>query len=270
MKYDFEFNQIGLGDIIIHISYLSDFFNPDSDITVNLSKETLNVHMTYPNEYLDFSEKLIEFLSPPNIKFDRNLKGKALDIATFFQIYSFNGKRFKFIDLREKIGSKEDNSAIILNTKAQLLDRGIFNNIKNPFFNLLNMSNKKFIIVGEREVEYGKLYNPAHSKNITYSIYPDIIQNIDADKIIDLSLPKLGVTAPNWDKLLNDLHTIKNHNVIQFGCGGSLYLYECITNVITYNVPQSATPRFVDPDCKIYFDNPQIFLKKVEEFLNKT
>lgn len=270
MKYNFEFNQIGLGDIIIHISYLSDFFNSDADITVNLSRETLNAYVTYPDEYLDFSEKLIKFLSPPNIKFDRNIKGKSLDITTFFKIYKYNGKKFKFIDLREKIGSKEDNSAIIINTKVQLLNKVHYNSIKDSFFKLLNSSIKKFIIVGEKEVEYGKMYNPTWSKDITYSIYQDIIDNIDTNKIIDLSLPKLGITAPNWEKLLSDLHIIKNHNVIQFGCGGSIYLYECITNVITYNFPQSTTPIFVDPDKRIYFDLPQVFLKKVEECLNKT
>lgn len=266
---NFEFVQIATGDIVINISYLNDFFSSDGEITVNLNKKTLNDYMSYPNEYLDFAEKLVEFLSPKNIKFDRNVNGQLLDISTFPSIYNFNKKKFKVIDLREKIGSKEDNSTIIINTKVQLLNRTLFNNIKNSFFKLLNDSNKKFIIIGEREVEYGKLYNPTWSKDITYSIYQDLKDNLDTNRITDLSFPKYGVITPKWENLLNDLHIIKNHNVIQFGCGGSTFLYECVTNVISYNNPQSATPKFVDPDCRIYFENPQVFLQKVGECLNK-
>jgi len=58
------------------------------------------------------------------------------------------------------------------------------------------------VLLGEREVEYGIEYS--NMRNSVYSIYDDL-KNLNTDKVLDITISKLGIAIPNVERLIHEI-----------------------------------------------------------------
>lgn len=269
MENKFISQSPGIGDIIVLKSYINQFFNNSHDkIYIDFNKEHIRTWRDNVDEYYLFLIKLANFILPNDyIIVEEGLEGKQIDTATIVDYYSKNSpERFKVIDMYHKKIEK-DTGKIILHTKVRGLYNYDYNNIKEGFYKILNESNKQIIIVGEKEIEYGREY-AIHTNRIIYSIYADIINNIDSNKIIDLTVPRLGITTPDFTKLADDIELISNYKNISFGIGGTLLLalYACSPeNIIGCVPPGDICSPFLNTNNNL--KHPSDFLRELSSFL---
>jgi len=124
---------------------------------------------------------------------------------------------------------------IVITTKIRGISKPLFFGVAAPFWKILkNLSQKyKIVILGEREIENSKenIYN----RSTIFNIYDQIIANISSDRLIDLSVPALGITTPEWAKFQQDFLIMKEAKfVIAFGFGGNFWMALSVANVISY------------------------------------
>jgi hypothetical protein len=139
-------------------------------------------------------------------RFNHNLQ-KAATVEAFKQV-------FKSCELPEL------SECIVLNTKVRQYPVAIFNKHSVRFWDLLNASGRKVVLLGERRVEYGVEYK-GHGRENIYSIYPEAIKHLKPANVIDLTVPVLGVETPSVESIFRDMNIISNcYRVINIGGGG--------------------------------------------------
>jgi len=256
--------QSAIGDLLIFISFLCDNYSSDTIINIDIDKKSLEYWRSDSNNYYEFSKKFINFICPNNISFIENLSGSLISVEHIKNLYLFNDKEFPLLDLKNKFNNTVDDSKIVLTTKIRYLNRSFFDSIKNDFFKIINSSNKSIILVGEKILEYGKEYS-IHGDQTIYSIYPDIINGINPEKIIDKTIPASGITTPDFDNLKNDLDLISKYRTLGFGISGINFLYSSVTDFKGYCEDHNFLP-FIDRNRKI-FKTKNDFLTITNEYL---
>lgn len=122
---------------------------------------------------------------------------------------------------------------IILTTKVRQLPKSIFEQSKNkltPIFQKLANA-RQVVIIGEREVEKTKEYSAAPNKDQVYGIYDYWKSILPNNKILDLTIPALGVIPSTLPQVQQDcLIMNKADAVITFGIGGNVWLSACAAN----------------------------------------
>jgi hypothetical protein len=154
---------------------------------------------------------------------------------------------------------------VVLLTKVRGCDYNNYNQIKDNFYKVINEGNKNIILLGEKEVEASPEYLIL-TNQVVYSIYGDILNNINKDKIIDLTIDKLGITSPNIDKLIHYDDIIKKHNVISFGSSGIVSLCSIFTNVLSY-VNSESFNKFLDSNEIELKSNSEDFINNLKSIL---
>jgi hypothetical protein len=262
----FILSNVGLGDITVFISYFYQILHNEERILIDFDKNVIERYLDDPEGYFSFLEKLVRFLSPDDkIVIQKNLDGESFAVDQVYHYYRDHSIDFKYINVRNKFPSDIDYSAVVLNTKIRTLENHLFQNIKNDVFKILNNSSKKIILIGERELIYGKLYNP-NDKNIVYSGYTDYIQNINPSKLIDLSMPSYGRGSLNFDHLMDDMKIIAKHKNVCFGTSGATSITSCIADIISYS-SYNPLSIFIDKKQEIIKTNRNKFLNDLEEYL---
>jgi hypothetical protein len=125
---------------------------------------------------------------------------------------------------------------IVLTTKLRYFRRNIFNSLSNELFNTIKeLSNKyKIVVLGEKIIEMNNEYK-FWGNNEIYSIYDDIIKNIPADKLVDLTIPALGITSPKLSQVQQDCLIMKEAKlVISLGVGGNFCMATAVANTVGY------------------------------------
>jgi len=225
MKDKFILQSSGIGDVIIFISYINRFFSNSKNKTyIDFDKKNIQYWRDDVDQYYPYLVRFGNFLLPnDNIVIQEGISGELIDTGGIFNYYSSHFSNFEMIDTYHKLNIPKDSNKIVLHTKVRNLHRGVYNSFKKKFYDILNNSDKEFIILGEREVEYGKEYT-IHGDQVIYSIYDDVMNNLDKNKIMDLSMPKYGISSPNFEVLMNDIDIMSKHKNICLGSGGVLVL----------------------------------------------
>lgn len=232
----FILNEVGIGDIIIFLSYLSEFYKDDT-IYYDFNIDTIKTYKTkefkeYYNFIKDFSKFILDNTYYDNFLFNDIQDG--YDLVTINDIrnyYQSNNIKFQYIKTNNT--PNVINNTVVLLTKVRGCHYENYNKVKNNFYKTINDGNKNIILLGEKEIEPSPEYSIL-TNQVVYSIYNDTLLNIDNNKIIDLTVDKLGITSPNLKKLINDIDIIKNNKVISFGSSGIVSLCSLFTNVLSY------------------------------------
>lgn len=250
--------QGGIGDVIIFISYVYDHLPKDEKFCINIHPDILTM-FDDPDGYFEFLKKLVNFLSPDDRVFiEKNTDAELIDITGIFQIYRNNFWPFFYINSKNKFDQEKDDSAIVLNTKIRPLSIDGFNAISSDFFKILNNSPKKIILIGEKEIQYGKLYGE-NSKNFVYSAYPSFIKNLDPSKIIDLSMPSFGRGSLDFENLMKDMQIMNKYKNICFGTSGAFSITSCVGEVISYAPVHDPLTSILNGKKNIYSNNELFF-----------
>ena len=158
---------------------------------------------------------------------------------------------------------------IIVTTKARCFSRSKFYPLSVHLWRTLKTLSEKYriVIMGEREVEKSKEYTIAINRDNVFSIYDQIIANVPSERIVDLSVPALGISTPDLLKIKQDCLIMKNAKaIITLGIGGNLWLSAAVSNMtIGYRDDADwVTDIVTNPNF------PSMFLtKNFPEFINK-
>jgi hypothetical protein len=258
MEKKFILQQSGIGDTIIFLSYLNQFMPHKEKTFIDFDQTNIRNWRTDTDQYYEFLINLAKFLLPhENIIVEKGISGTKISVDEIMKVYSFTP--FQFINLKSKINAIKDDSKIVINTKVRGLHRNQYNTYKNQLFQILKASDKQFILLGEKEIEYGKEY-ALHGENAIYSAYSDIINNIPKEKLVDMTIPKLGITTPNFENIIKDINIISKHKNICFGSSGIVSLCSCLTDIISL---VNTGDNFA-----MFLDKSEIHLKTGTNFLN--
>lgn len=111
---------------------------------------------------------------------------------------------------------------IVITTKVRWAHRRTINPWINEFWNIMrSLATKyKIVILGERIVEMRKEYGT--DTDDIFSIYNEILHNIPADRILDLTLPALGETVSDLTQIQQDCLIMRDAKfVVTMGVGGN-------------------------------------------------
>ncbi|HEY5267651.1 MAG TPA: hypothetical protein VII94_00775 [Candidatus Saccharimonadales bacterium] len=258
---------LGIGDLIYLKAALDDIKDQHSEIKIHLALDLIgwsrrNVDYVYfisqlanllfaGHPYQVVSEGP-EFRPMPDIYAEHNLQqskpnlpilcdGKSLDIGKY----------------------------IVMTTKNRYITR---DDINFPqLWNVVQQLSQKYkvVILGEREVEMNVEYQ-GNTSRMVYSIYNDIIANVPTERLVDLTIPVLGITSPNMTQLRQDCLIMRDAvSIITFGIGGNFTMANAVGKTVGYRVDQEPCANAIF-DSKTYPHNIStrdwgFFLKKLEE-----
>lgn len=256
-----KLSRIGIGDLVLLSSEL--LFQNNTEVCFSVSKDTLKAYKPKDIQgYSFFVQDLMKKLfRGHNISFSEDQTFPAMDTNWKIVQKAIRDKRIS--DHFKSVFSGEtpayDYYCII--TKVRSFPKSDFLLMKSDFFKKINNKNIKLIVLGEREIEYGPEYQ-IYGSSMIYSIYSDIVSLVKKDLIVDMTVPRLGETTPDVDKLIKDMAIIKNSiKTFTFGHGG----FFC-TTLFTHKLATLIDKELI----KVEFPseiNKQIFITK-ESFLN--
>jgi len=259
---------VGIGDAIFIAAALNKVKDNYDIIYINPKWELAQEYKNNGKEYCEFYLQILKLLfNDPKFVIDD--KSKNFEYITTYTL--FNGMlspvlpRFYDVLKPEKINTIEDDY-ICVTTKVRQLDVALYNKIKNDFISVLSKISKKYklVLIGERIVEMNNEYNIFGNKYI-YSIYNDVVK---IDNVIDLTIPKLGITVPNLEHLKQDCSIMNDAKcVITLGCGGNFVLASSVANKLIaykkdqYNFVELA---FENNENFIIVNDGNLFLEKLK------
>ncbi len=121
---------------------------------------------------------------------------------------------------------------LVLNTKVRHIMKQDFEQAKSKLTPALRRlaNNYTIVILGEREVQRTREYDADVNKNRVYGLYDYFIQIFPRDKVLDLSIPALGIVCSDLPQLQQDCLIMKGAEaVINFGVGGNLWITTCVS-----------------------------------------
>jgi len=149
---------------------------------------------------------------------------------------------------------------IVITTKIRGIERREFFAQSIHMWRALRELSKKYkiVILGERTVETSKEYG--NNRNIIYGIYEQIIANLPQDRVVDLTVPALGITVPNIDSIKQDCLIMKQAKfVITLAVGGNLWLAISVANTIGFRADNGVVNNYLN-DLISNTEYPSVFL----------
>ena len=257
----------GMGDIL-HSKQLLDQVKDNYDV-INVYFD-INFLRDYKGNYNQFSEfniKLLEelFSESPYVVQDtpHSISLPPIDLCSHigsqFKILNFE----KYFCKQSTDNTKKENYIVIL-TKIRGLDYSIYNSFRERFLNSINILSQKnkIYIMGERKIGMNK-ENEIHGSSQIYSIYDDLIQNIQ--NIEDLTVEELGITASKYEDFLNDCQIMnRSKSVICFGFSGAVDMAMSVSNIVNYYGDFEMYNLTPNEDKKFLTSNLEEFFTKLE------
>lgn len=134
---------------------------------------------------------------------------------------------------------------IVMTTKNRYIARSHIN--WSQLWQTINKLPYKIVVLGEREVELNHEYrNDNRNGETVYSIYHDIITNVSPDKLVDKTIPALGITSPNLAQLRQDCLIMRDAvSTITFGIGGNFTMANAVGRTVGYRIDTEACANMV-------------------------
>lgn len=226
---------VGLGDAIFIAAALNNVKDKYDKITVNVRWDIAETYKNDGKGYSAFYREILKLLFA-DPKFIIDDKTQKLPFAGMHELWSWGIPpvlpRFgKILKTTEPFSI--EGEYIVVTTKVRQLDKKVYDKIKPKFLaHLKKLSAKnKIVIIGERKIEMNREYEH-YSSRFIYSIYNDIVGAVK-NNLIDLTVPKLGITVPDIETLKRDCSIMNNAKcVITFGCGGNFILATAVAKRI--------------------------------------
>ena len=234
----------GIGDMLNCYLYASELFDRYKKVKIKVDYNVL-FFLRNQNQY---SEKLHSFTKKLSQIIFQDNRFELVDdclptgcICTqdypFLLDVEFKPKDLSFI-LNNTNYTPIKNNYIVLNTKIREYDRSLNDKNIEYLIQHLNNYNGKIVIMGDRIVDHSRNIEYRSYQNLVYSIYEQIINQLDKNKVIDLTENFL-MHEPNIEKFLKEYNLVKRANsVIQIGFSGSYLLSMALntnTKVVCHN-----------------------------------
>lgn len=227
---------VGIGDNLVMRVFLDTIKHNYDRISISHSREVMRIYRNNDPKYWKFLDDLgtLLFSEPPYVfTHDKNPPIHTMNTIRSLGITPRKPNLDHLLCKGQSLNVGQEY--IVLTTKARVFDRIKFLPQSVQLWATLKKLSEKYkiVILGEREVEQSKEYAP--NKNTIFGIYEQIIANLPADRIIDLTIPALGITAPELTKIQQDCVIMKEAKfVITLGIGGNFWLAVSVANTIGY------------------------------------
>lgn len=122
---------------------------------------------------------------------------------------------------------------IVITTKIRYIPKPAFYPLSIQLWSILKELAKKYkiVILGERVLENSR--EVRLNNGLLFCIYEQIIANLPADRIVDLTIPAFGITVPNFQKIQQDCLIQKEAKfVITLGVGGNFCMAAAVANKV--------------------------------------
>lgn len=261
----------GIGDnLVIRICFDSVKENFDQ-IRISHSKQVINFYRNGDPKYFKFLNDLGKALfSEPPFIFD-NGRYPSIQPELIIMEHASHPKKPNLDTVLCKGESlKLDDEYIVVTTKARCLKKKTFYPLSIQLWSTLRELSKKYkiVVMGERTVEISKEYKD-HTSNI-FGIYEQIISNIPPDRIVDLTVPALGITVPDFNKIQQDCLIMKEAKVvITLGIGGNFWLSAAVANTLGFRDDfDKVTDLITNPDYPTVFTTRDWsqFMEQLEKY----
>lgn len=217
---------LGLGDNIIARIIFDTIKHQYSEIRISHDQAVINLYKKGDVGYLAFLNNIgrLLFTEPPYI-FD---KVPHTPIHTMNAIKSFSPiakPNLQYL-LCKGIPFNIDCEYIIITSKIRMIPKNKFLPASIDLWRALKkLSDKyKIVIMGERNLDESAAYRQDLPANIAYSIYDQVISNLPLNRVVDLTVPSLGLIAPDLVKIQQDGLIMQGSKaIITLGDGGNLW-----------------------------------------------
>jgi hypothetical protein len=262
MNKKYLINNLGIGDLIFFCITILNNHKKGDLIEICLSKNTIKLfrdeqYEKFCYEYLnffldDFEVKILYDESTTNHTWvvDYNV---VRDIILNNEI--FTKIKNKFIIQHNKYGDY-----LVVFTKVRELDKKIYLNISEDFYEHLNKFDGKIILLGEQEILYSGEY-AIHGENKIYTIYQDCISKIKKDKLIDLTMDKYEFNNFSIESIIKDISIISNSNKTFIFGGGGFFCLSLFTNKLVSLTNEKYKKSFSSENNQKIFSSPNEFKK---------
>jgi hypothetical protein len=122
---------------------------------------------------------------------------------------------------------------IVITTKLRQLEKYLFLPLSVELWKVLRELSKKYkiVVLGERVVEMRKEYD--NIKSSVFGIYEQIIANLPADRIVDLTVPALGETVSDITQIQQDCLIMNEAKFcITLGIGGNTCMAQSVAKMV--------------------------------------
>lgn len=217
---------LGLGDNIIARMIFDTVKHQYSAIRISHDQNIFNIYKNGDTGYAKFLDDIgnLLFTEAPYI-FDKTLHQSIHTLNTIREFSPIAKPNLQHI-LCKGIPLDINEEYIIITTKIRMIPRNKFLPLSISLWQTIRQLSTKYkiVIMGEKELNESAQYYRDLPQNLVYSIYDQIVSNLPSDRIIDLTIPSLGLIAPELIKIQQDGMIMKNaKTIITFGDGGNLW-----------------------------------------------
>jgi len=275
-------SYMGIGDIVYNKLFLDEIKNKYDKIYISPSQEIIDNYRDGNNVYYKFCASLLSLLFDDTDKYtitdDQDYDHmKELTYVDDLKIIPKNHSLEKyFCNVSDVLpqGLKENNY-IVLTTKVRTFDYKKYKSsiTSYGFWGILKDLRKKYkiVILGERALADVAEYKQKDVKKNTFCIYDDIIENLGAKYIIDLSISSLDATVPKIENIKHDCYVMnKAKGVICIGTGGNFVISSVVAKKTISFKDDKTTPIMnwlYDTNKEMYKNI--VLAKNTKEYLNE-
>lgn len=241
----------GIGDNLLVRIFFDPIMHQYDQIYISHSKDVINTWRNGDPTYFKFLDDIgnLLFTTKPYVYSHKqyqllNIHKSIIDLKLIPQKPNIDHLLCKGTPL------DIDEEYIVITTKIRLLPKPVLYKLLPQLFSTLRKVSEKYkiVILGERVVEKSKEYLVGNNNALVYGIYEQIITNLPTDRIIDLTVPALGITTPNIEKIQQDCLIMNRAKyVITLGLGGNLWLAVSIATTVGFRAePMAEFPEIAD------------------------
>jgi hypothetical protein len=280
--------NVGIGDIVYTKTLLDQVIHRHQEIHVCTNEKAYesrkpvqediqewDVHLPDKNvtEYRKFVAKLFSWLfTDPRYKINLDADYRHRTIQDICEDHGIepakpNLKKYLWANIP---GLPDEY--VVIQTKSRLFNYGELSVTGGEIWSAIaSLSNRyKIIVMGEREVEQNREYSAGFSLGaMANSMYSEVMAHVPKRNIIDMTVPALGLTPPDFDKFQYDCHIIsKAKSCISFGYGGGFCIALSFGKVLCYKNYDTDETRFLFSKEKIedslVTGNQDKFIREIE------
>ena len=265
---------IGLGDLICMKGQTNPFKNDFDQIKITPDPNVIREYRGGDVQYMKFINEVcaLFFSEKPYILNAGNFPIKGMHGICREYNLPFVKPNLKYLLCKGDL-LKLNEEYIVITTKIRTFSRKRWIEIQPSIWKILTKLSEKYkiVILGEKIVEQSKEYKSMGHNNV-YSIYEEIKINLPNDRILDLTIPALGITAPNLKQIQQDCLIMNGAKfVLLLGLGGAFCMANATSNTIGYRVDNEELANELY-DNKEYPDafitkNFDAFISKMKEYL---
>lgn len=160
---------------------------------------------------------------------------------------------------------------VVLTTKIRNFNIRAYHRVSSQYYDIIRQlaSKYKIVILGEKVVERSYEYQQLGEDDV-YCIYNDIVNNIPHDRLVDLTIPALGITSPTLSQVQQDCLIMNQAKlIVSLGIGGNFCMAVSVGNTVGYIVEEGSCNILFDhfyPRCKITKDWNR-FIELIQEYI---